>query len=236
MGASGHAQINVLVVDDDPGIRELLVEVVSRMGHQAVPAGSAEEILKLLPYWRFDAAFIDHHLPGMEGLVLGEYLVRSTESLRVVIVTGAKEENLDERCAALGMGLLRKPFRVSTIEDVLDEVTRAVIESDGDRPSQGPENFAPRLSGFADELTGRFDIPSAPNRIEARLVDITKRSLNNLRSEHRFTEEDRVTAFSGLVTARVLGFKLPKAPSGKTLYEEYDAIMEEHGLRTEFDE
>ena len=226
----------VLVVDDDPGIRELLVEVVSKMGHQAVPAGSAEEILKLLPYWHFNVAFIDHHLPGMEGIVLGEYLARSSESLRVIIVTGANDENLEERCDTLGMSLLRKPFKISVIEDVLEEVTRAVIDSAGSRENQSSDNFAPRISGFADALTGRFDIPSAPNRIESRLLEIIKRSLNNLRSEHRFTEEDRVTAYSGLITARVLGLKLPKAPSGKTLYEEYDAIMEEHGLRVEFDE
>ena len=50
----------------------------------------------------------------------------------------------------------------------------------------------------------------------------------------RYTERDRVLALSGLLAARVLGVDLPRLPSGRTPYEEYDEIMRQHGRRTEF--
>ena len=54
-------------------LRGLLVDIIGRGGHQAVPVASAEEGLELLPIWTFQVAFIDQRLPGMEGLVLGQY-------------------------------------------------------------------------------------------------------------------------------------------------------------------
>ncbi len=234
MSTAGHSQLNVLVVDDDPDMRELLVNITTGEGHQAVPARSAEEILKLLPYWTFQVAFIDQRLPGMEGLILGEYMARSNSELTVVLVTGSQDDHISEKCVELGFSLVTKPFKVGQITDLL----HSAAARDGSRPAEEgsiSDHFAPPVSGFADELTERFDMPSAPSRIEAKLLEAVKRSLNSLRSEHRFNEEDRVIAFSGLITARVLGIRLPKASSGRTLYQEYDSLMEAHGLRTEFE-
>jgi hypothetical protein len=40
---------------------------------------------------------------------------------------------------------------------------------------------------------------------------------------------------SGLLAAKVLGISLPRLASGRTPFEEYDAIMRQHGRRTAFD-
>jgi hypothetical protein len=78
-------------------------------------------------------------------------------------------------------------------------------------------------------------MPGVPERIQSRLVTTIKRCLNDLRSVGRYTERDRVLALSGLLTARVLGIDLPRVPSGRTPYEEYDELMRLHGRRTEFE-
>ena len=66
--------LHALVIDDDPDMRALMVDTLHPEGVQVIPAESAEAGLEQLPFFRFDAAFIDHMLPGMEGLVFGENL------------------------------------------------------------------------------------------------------------------------------------------------------------------
>ena len=87
---------------------------------------------------------------------------------------------------------------------------------------------------YIEEVRDCFGIPGVPNRIESRLADAIKRSLNELRSVSRYTERDRVIALSGLMTAKVLGVSLPRLANGNTPFEEYDQIMANHGRRPEF--
>src|SRR5215510_14461459 len=93
MAAEGD-QVNILVIDDVSALRGLLVDIITRRGHQAVPAASAEEGLELLPFWTFQVAFIDQKLPGMEGLVLGEYLRRNNPDMTIALVTGEQDTRL----------------------------------------------------------------------------------------------------------------------------------------------
>src|SRR5215212_2090158 len=79
--------LHVLIIDDDEQLLGLLTQIVTRMGHVAVPADSAEAGLELLPFWTFQIALIDHHLPGMEGIVLGEYLRNNNPDMAVALVT-----------------------------------------------------------------------------------------------------------------------------------------------------
>lgn len=227
-------QINVLLVDDEPISLDLMVDVVTRQGHQAVPAESAEEILKLLPFWTFQVAFIDQHLPGMEGMVLGEYLRRNNPDMIIAIVTGAPDSELAKRSEELGLDFIAKPFEINRMIAVFDRYKQAAVEREKKRFQECDQDFLPPISQFSDLLTSTYEIPNVPSRIESRLTDTIKRSLNNLRSMHRYNEKDRVIALTGLISARVLGIRLPKTTSDRSLYEEYDALMSERGRRREF--
>ncbi len=235
MTAAPDEQLNVLVIDDDEAMRQLLAELISRREHQVVSAGSAEEGLELLPLWTFHVAFLDHNLPGMEGLLLGEYLRRSNPDMVIAMVTGASDPRVEKRSKESALRFISKPFEVEAIFQVLDE-TRAEAEEREARRREGAEpDFAPPFSRYAAELGGMYGIPKVPNRIEDRVVETVKRALSNVRSAARYTERDRVVALSGLLTARVLGLSLPKTPQGRSLHEEYDALMKERGRRSEFE-
>ena len=110
-----HDQLNILVIDDDEAMRHLLVDIVTRSGHQAVPAASAEAGLETLPYWTFQVAFIDHKLPGMEGLVLGEYLRRNNADMTIALITGESDQRLLRQTKALNITFVSKPFDVRQI-------------------------------------------------------------------------------------------------------------------------
>jgi CheY-like chemotaxis protein len=231
---SAPDQLNVLVVDDDPAMRELLAEIIHRDGHQAVSVESSEKALELLPVWTFQVAFLDHNLPGMEGLLLGEYLRRSNPDMLIALVTGEDDPRVERRTRELSVTFIAKPFDNAEIARVIDTYLELAKERAEQRAKEGDPDFEPPIGRFAGELSDSFGIPKVPGRITDRLVGTVQRSLNNLRSVSRYNERDRVVALSGLLTARVLGIDLPKASGGHSLYEEYDALMQKHGRRTEF--
>ena len=234
MSTNTADEINILVVDDEPVCLDLIVDIVTREQHQAVPATSAEEILKLLPFWTFQVAFIDHNLPGMEGMVLGEYLRRNNPNMTIAIVTGAPERTLERRSRELGLEFIAKPFSASEILRVIDSYRQAALEREKERWHNQDNDFVPPIARYAAFLQESFEMPGVPARIEARLAEAIKQSLNNLQSPHRYNERDRVIALAGLLSAKVLGVRLPRTSADRTLYEEYDSLMNERGRRREF--
>ncbi len=60
----------LLVVDDDPAVREMLEEAFSRSGFSPVMAGDAKEALTVLKKMDLQVMFLDLKLPGMNGVDL----------------------------------------------------------------------------------------------------------------------------------------------------------------------
>ncbi len=232
--AEEQGELNILVVDDEPTVLKVLSEIVRRDGHQTVEASSAEEILALLPYWTFQVAFIDHFLPGMEGLMLGEYLRRSNPDMTIALVTGDQSPELVRRSEQVGLRYIAKPFARGEILAVIDAYRESAKRLETCRRQQGDERFAPPISDYHADLTDYFGMPNVPSRLQDRLGEVVKQALGNLRASHRYNERERVVALSGLLAAQVLGISLPRASSGVSLYDQYDALMHEQGRRKEF--
>ena len=228
-------ELHILVIDDDEPIRRLLTDILTREGHQVVAAESAEEGLELLPYWTFQIAFLDQKLPGMEGLVLGEYLRRNNPDMMIALVSGEDSRALLKRSRELSIAFIEKPFEVPTVLRILADYQEQAEERREQRLRREAPDYEPPIARFADDVTACYGIPKVPGRVEARIVETLKRCLNNLRSISRYSERDRVVALSGLLSARVLGLELPQTNSGKSLFQEYDDLMRMHGRRTEFD-
>lgn len=238
MASRGHSQrgesLNILVIDDEPQIRQLFARILSSEQHQALLAESGEEALRLLPHWTFHIAFVDQTLPGMEGLVLGEYLRRNNPDMCIVMMTGSSDPRIERRTRDLSLEFLAKPFAVADVLETIDEYLAAAREREQRRRHSVDPAFDPPLGTFTEELAQSFGLPKVSERVEEGLAQTIKRSLNNLTTTGRYTERDRVIALSGLLTACVLGVNLPRAKSGLTLFEEYDRLMRERGRRPEF--
>ena len=90
-------RFRVLVIDDDPGVRDYMEALVSRQGYQVFAAADGEEALASLERTRPDLITLDVVLPGMDGLaVLGELKKLGIYSVcKTTIRTILKEHGFD---------------------------------------------------------------------------------------------------------------------------------------------
>ncbi len=118
----------VLVVDDEPNVRELARSLLEEVGYQVVAAGDGFEGLAAVRAdpGRFRLALIDMLMPGMTG----EELLRAMRTLRadlpVVVMTGFTHKHLPADLASQpGTALVVKPFRLERLLQVVRETVAA---------------------------------------------------------------------------------------------------------------
>jgi len=111
----------VLVVDDDPGIRQLLEDAVVEQGYKAVAVESGERALEELERQRFDLIFLDLMLPGLSGVDVLRAIKETNRRTVVAVITGYGDDPIALEALSLGpLFLIRKPFKASDITEVLN--------------------------------------------------------------------------------------------------------------------
>src|SRR5689334_25072039 len=109
--------IRVLVVDDEPGIREQIATYLSSRGYQTATAGSAEEALAAVEEAPADVALIDYRMPGRNGLELVEDLRARHPRMALLMLTA--HGSVESAVAAMKAGVLdylQKPIEPSQLE------------------------------------------------------------------------------------------------------------------------
>lgn len=105
----------ILVVDDDQSVRDSLRFLLERRGYDVVLAENGARALELAAASRFDAAMVDVHMPGMNGVevcrALRAQAAQAGHALAVWMMTGARTAELARSAAAAGaLATLPKPF------------------------------------------------------------------------------------------------------------------------------
>lgn len=121
----------VLVVDDEPTVRMLLIDVLTDLGYAWIEAEDSASGLKILQSdARVDLLISDVGLPGgMNGRQMADAACVSRPDLKVLFITGyAENAVLNNGYLGPGMAVLTKPFSI----DVIAERIRSMLES-GDR-------------------------------------------------------------------------------------------------------
>ena len=101
----------ILVVDDEPGVRAGLGEVLRRGGFAVTPVGTAEEALAVLRREAADLLVTDLRLPGLSGLELLRELRNDGRATPAVVITA--HGTIEDAVAAMKLGaldFLTKPF------------------------------------------------------------------------------------------------------------------------------
>lgn len=101
----------ILVVDDHPQIRTLLLLQLQQWGYNAEEATSAEEALTLLQHHTVDLLLTDLHMPGKSGLELAQWAKEHIPHIAVILMTGeASVESATEALRVNAFDYLLKPF------------------------------------------------------------------------------------------------------------------------------
>lgn len=110
---------HLLVVDDDPDVRNLLGLRARSFGHTVLTAGGAAAALRAAGGEAvLDLAVLDVTMPGLHGFALLERLRESRPDLPAVVVTGAR--GMEEKAEDARAHLLRKPFAAEALRRVID--------------------------------------------------------------------------------------------------------------------
>lgn len=121
--------LRILVVEDEPPIRDLLAAVLRREGfevHTAATGREAQRLVERQP--RFDLAILDVQLPDTSGVELLEWLVERTPCTQAVMSTGDNNLETVRRCMRAGtFDYLLKPFDIQTL---VQTVRRALQRGD----------------------------------------------------------------------------------------------------------
>ena len=121
-------QESVLLVDDEPAIREALRRYLTRIGYLVHPAASAAEALERLaaPGQRFDLLLTDLTMPGMGGRALVERARTLHPAMRVICMSGyAEGDALPEPGAVAIDNYIAKPFSL----DALGHLVRSTLDA-----------------------------------------------------------------------------------------------------------
>ena len=113
----------ILIVEDEPSIREMVAEVLQRAGYQVLAAGSGSEGISAAARHpgRIDLLLTDVILPGTNGLETARAIVRERPELRVLYTSGYTDDVLGSSLSD-GTKLLRKPFSASALLRTVGEI------------------------------------------------------------------------------------------------------------------
>ena len=107
----------LLVIDDDPGVREYLQALMSRRGYSVFTAESGEEALSGLANTRPDLITLDLVLDGMDGLETLRRLKKRVPDVPVVMLSGHGQARQIVEAMQLGAAdFLRKPFEAEELQ------------------------------------------------------------------------------------------------------------------------
>ena len=107
----------VLVVDDDPGIRDVLSCTISSMGYEVDTADNGAKGLEKFMKKPFDLVITDLNMPGMDGFTLAARIKAKHPQVMVVLVTGeGRDFVLDRGENCFVDDILFKPFHLKDIQ------------------------------------------------------------------------------------------------------------------------
>lgn len=113
--------MTVLIVDDEPELREILAEVLQYHGLQTRQAANGRECLDQIKRERPDVVILDLTMPSMNGIEALREIHALDPEIRVVVLTASAYPALHQRARTLGAR------EVYTKPVDLDEFARAIV-------------------------------------------------------------------------------------------------------------
>jgi CheY-like chemotaxis protein len=112
----------VLVVDDDPGVRDVIRSMLEASGYSVLLAENGKEAMRLLKTERADLILTDLVMPEQEGIETIKALRREYPDLKVIAMSGAFGGDYLRIAAYLGAhATLAKPIQMETLLRLVEQ-------------------------------------------------------------------------------------------------------------------
>ena len=137
--------VRILIVDDEPGIRallrEILLEDLDSTTCPIVEAPDGKVALDLLGQREFDIVVTDIKMPLVDGLTLLQEVKKRYPRIEVIVMTGYTEDYSREEAIRLGArDYITKPFDVDEVGMIL---LKSCLKAEGERRSDAPGRTGP---------------------------------------------------------------------------------------------
>jgi two-component system response regulator (stage 0 sporulation protein F) len=125
LGWEGELMVKaiVLIIDDQPGIRRLLVEVLEEEGYLVVEAEDGLDGVKKAQEHNPDLILMDMKMPGMDGLETLGQLKKLGLSAQVIMMTAYGELDMVTAAKAIGaVEFITKPFDITVLCQIIRNI------------------------------------------------------------------------------------------------------------------
>jgi len=139
---------HILIVDDNQDLADGLAIILEDENYQVSVAYNGADAINTFDDSHFDIVFVDIKLPDMNGMEVYQHINKENPKVRVVMMTGFRiEQVLAEVIEKGNVEILRKPFNMMRIEEILKEVEHEsiVLIADDD------PNFSDGVAGYLSE-------------------------------------------------------------------------------------
>jgi CheY-like chemotaxis protein len=127
LGEAASLSGTLLVVDDEPMVRELCATTLATLGFQVLTAGDGMEAVALFREHADEivCVLLDLTMPRMDGVAALEALQQIQPDVRAILCSGYDEEEATRRFAGQGLaGFLHKPFQLKSLRAELQRVLK----------------------------------------------------------------------------------------------------------------
>jgi CheY-like chemotaxis protein len=120
MNAYTPQQRHILVVDDEPLVRQTIQMLLQDDGYVVEKAGSGAEALAMFEPGKFDMVFTDYFMPEMKGDQLAAAIKKRSPKQPVVMITAFPEKLTSSECPLGGIdSFICKPFEADALRTAI---------------------------------------------------------------------------------------------------------------------
>ncbi len=123
--ASQGKQQTILVIDDEPAVREVASEILTEHGHTVVLAADGRAGVELfrLRHQQIDLVLLDMKMPGMDGRQTYQALSEIRRDVKVIFASGYSEVELSSQLAdSTTLAFLHKPYTIEALMNMVEHI------------------------------------------------------------------------------------------------------------------
>ena len=130
----------ILVVDDEPGLRNLLQKFFTRHGYDVRTVADGPAALAVLPTFQPQVVLLDVRMPGMSGMEVLARLHQEQPAIHVIMITAFDDEVIQEEARRLGaVDYLTKPFNLEYLSNTVLPKLAALAQTAEKSPEGTPQ-------------------------------------------------------------------------------------------------